>query len=166
MTEEKKRGRQPIDKSDPNRVKQPYTRKEGSNRPGRPNAKVDLKELEKICMLNCTDAELAAYFQVSVDTIDRLKKNPEFAEIMQRGKANGKLSLRRSQFRAAMEDRNPTMLIWLGKQYLEQDDKQKIEHTGKDGGAILTKHLSDEELEKRIRELTDKNGTGRITSSS
>jgi hypothetical protein len=31
---------------------------------------------------------------------------------------------------AATEDRNPTMMIWLGKQMLGQDDKQKIEHAG------------------------------------
>jgi hypothetical protein len=29
---------------------------------------------------------------------------------------------------------NPTMLIWLGKQYLDQKDKNEL--TGKDGGPL------------------------------
>jgi hypothetical protein len=33
------------------------------------------------------------------------------------------------QFKAA-EAGNPTMLIWLGKQYLGQSDKQDLNHEG------------------------------------
>jgi hypothetical protein len=46
------------------------------------------------------------------------------------------------------------MLIWLGKQYLNQADKKEL--TGKDGGPIRLKdvssfHFHDEELETAVR---------------
>ena len=35
------------------------------------------------------------------------------------------MSLRRAQFRAAIEDKNITMQIWLGKQYLGQREPDR-----------------------------------------
>ena len=40
--------------------------------------------------------------------------------------SEGKISLRRYQFRQA-EKGNASLLIWLGKQYLGQTDKQEID---------------------------------------
>lgn len=44
------------------------------------------------------------------------------------------MSLRRTQFKLA--EKNPTMAIWLGKQYLGQRDNVEVEHTANNG--ILT----------------------------
>ena len=44
--------------------------------------------------------------------------------------------MRRKQFEVANNGSVP-MLIWLGKQYLDQKDKQEV--TGADGGAIVVK---------------------------
>lgn len=83
----------------------------------------EIEDVEKLCRLNCTDAELAAYFGVCRRTIEREKSvSPEFKEAVQRGHDYGRLSLRRKQVEVANEG-NPTMLIWLGKQYLGQKDK-------------------------------------------
>lgn len=89
--------------------------------PGRPKAEIDLKELEKLCSLNCTDEELAAFFSVTTRTIENKRKEKAYAEVMSRGKAFGRISLRRSQMRLA-EAGNATMNIWLGKQLLGQRD--------------------------------------------
>jgi hypothetical protein len=35
----------------------------------RPEAKIDLVELEKVCGMQCTDEEVAAFFGVSIRTI-------------------------------------------------------------------------------------------------
>ena len=38
---------------------------------GRPPKKFDLAELEKLCILQCTIEEVAAFFEVSHDTVQR-----------------------------------------------------------------------------------------------
>src|SRR5262249_9066140 len=78
-------------------------------------------ELEKLCALQCTDQEMADFLGVSVRTIERRRKDPEFAEVMARGKARGRMSIRRAQMKM-LEQGNATMGIWLGKQYLGQQD--------------------------------------------
>ena len=47
-----------------------------------------------------------------------------FSEVFKRKRGKGKISLRRSQFQLAQT--NPTMAIWLGKQWLGQTDKQEV----------------------------------------
>ena len=84
-------------------------------------AKIDLAELEKLCHLNCTDEEIAAWFNVTVRTIIRKRKIPKFAAVMERGRAKGKISVRRMQMRL-LEQGNATMGVWLGKQLLGQTD--------------------------------------------
>ena len=120
-------------------------------RPGRPKEFFpDMEEVHKLCQLNCTDAEVAAFFDVSLRTVERERQsNPEFNEVIEQGKSFGKLSLRRKQVELAM-DGNPTMLIWLGKQYMGQKDKQETAHTGADGGAIkvIASEMTDEEASK------------------
>ena len=85
-------------------------------------AEIDLEELEKLCALQCTDEELALWFKVSTRTIERRRQEPEFGEAMQRGKARGRMSIRRAQMRM-LEAGNPAIAIWLGKQYLNQSDR-------------------------------------------
>ena len=84
-------------------------------------AEIDLNELEKLATLHATDAELGAWFGVSTRTIERRKLEPEFAEAIERGRANGKLNLRRNQMK--MAETNPAMAIWLGKNLLGQADR-------------------------------------------
>ena len=40
----------------------------------RPEAKIDLAELEKLCGMQCTDEEVAAFFGVSTRTIERRRE--------------------------------------------------------------------------------------------
>ena len=47
---------------------------------------IDLNELERLCAIQCTDEEIAAWFRVSTRTIERRRLEPEFAEVMTRGK--------------------------------------------------------------------------------
>lgn len=60
---------------------------------------------------------------VSEKTLDRIIKGKYkecFEAIQSHYRAYGKASLLRTQFKLA--ERNPTMAIWLGKQYLDQTD--------------------------------------------
>jgi hypothetical protein len=83
---------------------------------------IDLNELEKLAGLGCTDEEIAGWFHVSTRTIERRRLEPEFAEVMTRGKAKGRISVRRMQMKL-LEEGNATMGVWLGKQLLGQADE-------------------------------------------
>lgn len=85
-------------------------------------AEINLDELEKLCMLHCSDKELADWFGVTTRTIERRRTEPDFAAVMDRGKSKGKISLRRAQMRL-VDEGNAVMSIFLGKQWLGQTDQ-------------------------------------------
>ena len=91
----------------------------------RPKFKIDYATVEKLASIMCTIDEIAAVLGCSHDTLQRNKK---FCVLFKKGQQTGKASLRRRQF--AMSEKNPTMAIWLGKQYLDQRDKQDLEMSG------------------------------------
>ena len=92
-------------------------------------ARIDLAELEKLCGLQCTDEEIAAWFGVTTRTIERRRKVRKFAEVMDRGKAKGRISVRRQQMKL-LEAGNATMGVWLGKNILGQVDEIRHELSG------------------------------------
>ena len=102
---------------------------------GRQKAKIDLNELERLCEIQVTQPEIAAFFHVSTRTIEKYAQKPEFREIMERGYKNGLISLKRAQFNKALEG-NPTMLIWMGKQLLGQRDNLDTTLSAPGGGPL------------------------------
>ena len=101
---------------------------------GRPPTVINLDELIKLAELNCTLQEMADYFKVGIATIKRKLRHPQFRALMDRGRATGRVKLRSAQYLAAVVDKNPTMLIWMGKQMLEQKDRTEL--TGADGAPV------------------------------
>lgn len=87
---------------------------------GRPLKEIDAALVERLASIMCTMIEIAAVCKCSVDILER-----RFADIIHRGRETGKMSLRRFQFKAA-EKGNPALLIWLGKQHLEQKDIRTV----------------------------------------
>src|SRR5271168_4385290 len=61
---------------------------------GRKPIPIDLVELEKLCVLQCTQKEMAAWFSCTERTIESYAKRPEVAEVMARGRAKGQISVR------------------------------------------------------------------------
>jgi len=126
----------------------------------RPTAKIDLAELEKLCGMQCTDEEIAAFFGVSTRTIERRRLVPKFHEIMEQAKAKGRVSVRRSLFRLAAAG-NIAASIFLSKNLLGYKDIVNTEHTGLAGGPIQIagkpdfSQLTDEEL-KLLHAIADK----------
>lgn len=91
---------------------------------------VDMKQFEKLCGVFCTEAEICSILDISVETLDRRIKEKygheyNFRSIYKRFTAGAKSSLRREQYRVAMKG-NERMLIWLGKQHLDQKDKNEL----------------------------------------
>lgn len=100
-----------------------YVRKTNNPRMGRPKKKINREEFEKLCAIQCTLVEIAAWFDCSEDTIENWCKETyeeTFSEAHKKYSAPGKISLRRAQFQ--MAEHNCSMAIWLGKQYLGQKD--------------------------------------------
>src|SRR5260370_20870563 len=85
-------------------------------------SEIDVSELEKLCQLQCTEEEIAAWFTVSTRTIERRRLEPEFADVMDRGRAKGRISVRRLQMKL-LEQGNATIGVWLGKNILNQVDQ-------------------------------------------
>lgn len=126
----------------------------------RPEAKIDLAELEKLCGMQCTDEEIAAFFGISTRTIERRRKVQRFREIMENAKAKGRVSVRRSLFKLAANG-NVAAAIFLSKNLLGYRDVVNTEHSGLAGGPIQIaakpdfSNLSDEEL-NQLRVIADK----------
>ena len=101
----------------------------------RPKSEIDLDELEKLCAMQCTDQEIASILGVSTRTIERRRKVQSFREAMERGKAKGRVSVRRNLFRLATNG-NLGANIFLAKNLLGYKDVVSNEHTGPEGGPI------------------------------
>lgn len=95
----------------------------------RPRKEIDSEQFEKLCALQCTLTEIANWFHCSEDTIenwckrtytDEKGKPMGFSDAYKNYSVDGKISLRRYQFK--MAERVPSMAIWLGKQWLGQRD--------------------------------------------
>ena len=108
---------------------------------GRPRIIVDEDAILELASKGRILSEIASYCGVSVDTITR-----NYAELVKRGRSIMEGSLRNKQYEIAMTG-NPTMLIWLGKQYLEQSDKSEINGNLKHEHADLSS-LNSEQLDE------------------
>jgi hypothetical protein len=87
----------------------------------RPVKVVDQEAIKKLAQLHCTYDEIAEFLGVSTKTLQR-----NYVHHIKKGREMGKISLRRAQFEKAVGG-NVAMMIWLGKQHLDQRDK--IEQT-------------------------------------
>jgi len=73
-------------------------------------------DVYKLAAMGCNDREIATWFDCNEDT---LRNN--FSEIIAKGREDLKQNLRRAQIKLAMSG-NATMLIWLGKNILGQQE--------------------------------------------
>ena len=103
--------------------------------------------VRKLASIQCTDEEIAAGLGCSQDTLARgRKREPDLDAAILEGRANGRMSLRRAQYRKAMEG-NPAMLIWLGKQVLGQRENfvDNMPETDECGVLVTPGLVSEEE---------------------
>lgn len=94
----------------------------------RPRLNINPEQVTALASIGCTEIEVATVLDCSAKTIHR-----RFVHNFQQGKANLKTKLRKKQVEMALAG-NVSLLMWLGKQYLDQADKQEL--TGKDGESL------------------------------
>lgn len=105
-----------------------------------------LDQIRALGRIQATVEEVASVLRVSERTLQNFFASyPEAKLAHEDGKFEGHASLRRKQF--AMADKNASMAIWLGKQYLGQREPVQQIETGGPGDFA---DLSDEELEAQI----------------
>jgi hypothetical protein len=132
----------------------------GKNKGGRPTKYFDeeqWKQFEQLCAIQCTKLEICDWFDIDDKSLEKYvnkRYNLSFSEVFRRKRTKGFISLRRKQYQAAMESGDKTLLIWLGKQWLGQTDKQEIEHSGQVMNDIIIS--TPEERKKRLDELKKK----------
>ena len=82
---------------------------------------IDTKEVFKLASYGCTNNEIADFFGCSADLLEK-----SYSEFLTKGRAEQKMRLRQLQWKAC-ENGNVSMLIFLGKNMLGQQDR--IEET-------------------------------------
>lgn len=108
----------------------------------RPRKIINWDTVDKLCAMQATAEEIAAFLSIDADTLATACKRDKkccFSDYFAQKRGTGKIALRRRQFQKAVDEGDTTMLIFLGKQYLQQADKQQQEHTGPNGGPIETR---------------------------
>ena len=94
-----------------------------------PKKPIDWTVVKKLCMMQCTTAEICAFLEISKATmydacLEMFNKPP--ATKFDEWREGGNCSLRRKQWNIA--ETNASMAIFLGKQYLNQSDDYNYNH--------------------------------------
>jgi len=84
---------------------------------GRNKTVIPEEQVAELAKLHCTNKEMADFFDVPLQTfVDN------FRDIVTKNRLITKQRLRKAQLDVAIKTHNVTMLIWLGKQMLGQQD--------------------------------------------
>ena len=108
----------------------------------RPVKEINKEQFESLCNLQCTIEEIAGFFKCNKGTINAWCKrtyDEGFSETYKKHSQNGKISLRRYQLRLA--EKNASMAIWLGKQWLGQTDKQEVMFTENNKLQVMSDYI-------------------------
>ncbi len=96
---------------------------------GRPQANLNWDEIDTLLISGCSGREIAGYIGVNPATIyDRcpIDKGIPFSQYSQQKYEKGESLLRHQQFKKALgktDEGDNTMLVWLGKNRLNQRDR-------------------------------------------
>jgi hypothetical protein len=133
------------------------------------------EQAAKLCKLGATDRELADFFQVAESTLNLWKlEHSEFSESLKLGKDEADKRVEQSLYHRAVGYSHPdthvsnfqgdvtltpitkfyppettACIFWL-KNRNPEAWRDRVEHTGKDGGPIETKELSDSDLAREV----------------
>jgi len=128
---------------------------------GRKKIVISWSRVDSALEAGANGVQVAAMLGISFDTLSRRcnsDKNADFAEYMLTKRESGNEKLLKAQYNLAINENNNSMLIWLGKQRLNQSDKREIKNdTTINANLDLTKLSNDRlrELKKIITDVTD-----------
>lgn len=100
------------------------------NNPFRPEKPVDWEKVDELLLAGCLGTEIAAHFDMHSDTLYRKvqeRYGMTYTAYSSEKRWKGDSLLRAKQFEKALEKDN-TMMIWLGKQRLDQREPEQVVH--------------------------------------
>jgi len=104
---------------------------------------VDWDMVKKLSQIQCTQEEICSFLEIGAETL-RVASHEVFGcapgEMLAEWRQGGNCSLRRKQWQLA--DTSAAVAIFLGKQYLGQDDDYNLNHNG---SMVQVVHYGDEE---------------------
>lgn len=121
---------------------------EKKKRRTKPKKPIDANKVQMLSSFGCQLNEIARFFAVDESTI---RKN--FQEEVKVGKEQMKIKLRQLQWKHA-ELGNTALLIFLGKQYLGQSDKNEIELAGNLEAVLRECGFEESPIQKAFEEVT------------
>jgi transposase-like protein len=127
---------------------------------GRALAIVPWDTVDDYLRAGCAGAAVARLLGIHPNTLYRScmrEHGCNFGEYAQEKRAEGDELLRMTQFHLAVDGKDKTMLIWLGKNRLDQRDRSETKHEYSD--------LTDEQLDQRFAELITKREAGSSADS-
>ncbi len=113
---------------------------------GRPRLIIDKRLFENLCAIQCTLEEICSVLDCDNKTVEtwcKYEYGKNFSEIFSKKRKRGLVSLRRAQFQKAIDEKNTTMQIWLGKQWLGQTEKEHVKVDSKVGVTTLADLMID-----------------------
>lgn len=116
-------------------------KKPGPKGPRRILGDTEFEIFKRLIEIQCPKEEICGVLGMSDDALFRCLKQrgfPTFEAAVERFGGRGKMSLRRLQWAKACEG-NTQMMIWLGKQWLNQSDK--VDNTSSDGSMSPPKQI-------------------------
>ena len=98
------------------------TTKKTKNKTGRPRIELDPKQAKIFGYFRATYDTMAEQIGCHVDTLRAAMQDPhsDFYKAYKKGLNSMKMKLSEAQLHSAIENKNITMQIWLGKNYLGQ----------------------------------------------
>lgn len=95
------------------------------NKGGRPKfefTEEQIAQIKKLAEIHCTIKEIGYVMDIKYDMLRKYAM-----DWIEEGKSVGKIRLRRAQWQNALDEKNVTMQIWLGKNILGQSDGKSDE---------------------------------------
>jgi len=97
---------------------------------GRPRMKLDWDYIDSLLAAGCSGVQIAAHLGMHYETFYMTcakDHDMTFTDYSRMKKAKGESMLKKAQFDLAMQ-KDKTMLVWLGKQRLNQTDRPQMKH--------------------------------------
>jgi hypothetical protein len=98
---------------------------------GRPRKQIDARKVEQLAMVGCSHEEISLITGIHRNTLER-----NYSATIKAGTAKRNHSLRKMQYEAAKRG-NVVMMIWLGKQWLNQRDRGPFDEIEDPLGELL-----------------------------
>ena len=123
---------------------------------GRHRVEIDPEKVEMLAEFGCSTIEIARLHSCDEATIRK-----RFKAELQRGREQMKVNLRRLQWRNA-ENGSNSMLIFLGKNYLGQNDSNQLELVGNLENLLKECGYEDSPIETKNTKQTETLETPRV----